>query len=105
MDEDQILSAVSPEKDVDGFHPLNVGNLALKGRQPLFIPCAAKSCIELLIRAGVELRGKNVAVIGRSRVVGMPTSLLLQVNFKNFVWFGFPSKQWEITLSTNSLLP
>ncbi|KAJ6811773.1 bifunctional protein FolD 1, mitochondrial-like [Iris pallida] len=78
MDEDKILTAISVEKDVDGFHPLNVGNLALRGREPLFIPCATKACIELLIRSGVELRGRNVAVIGRSKVVGLPTSLLLQ---------------------------
>ncbi|XP_072993082.1 bifunctional protein FolD 2-like isoform X2 [Typha latifolia] len=78
MDEEKILSAISLEKDVDGFHPLNVGNLALRGREPLFIPCAAKACLELLLRSGVELMGKHVAVIGRSRVVGLPTSLLLQ---------------------------
>ncbi|KAJ6800924.1 bifunctional protein FolD 1, mitochondrial-like [Iris pallida] len=78
MDEERILSAVSVEKDVDGFHPSNVGNLAVRGREPLFVPCAAKACIELLIRSGVELRGSNVAVVGRSKVVGLPTSLLLQ---------------------------
>ena len=70
------------EKDVDGFHPMNMGNLALRGRGPLFIPCAAKACIELLIQSGVELQGKNVVVIGQSKVVGLPTSLLLQVAFK-----------------------
>lgn len=78
MDEERVLSAISLEKDVDGFHPLNVGNLAIRGREPLFVPCAAKACIELLLRSGVELMGKHVAVIGRSRVVGLPTSLLLQ---------------------------
>ncbi|KAG0456169.1 hypothetical protein HPP92_023957 [Vanilla planifolia] len=78
MDEEKVLDAISLEKDVDGFHPLNVGNLAMRGREPLFIPCAAKACMELLLRYGVELIGKNVTVIGRSRVVGLPTSLLLQ---------------------------
>ncbi|XP_020674441.1 bifunctional protein FolD 1, mitochondrial isoform X1 [Dendrobium catenatum] len=78
MDEEKVLNTISLEKDVDGFHPLNVGNLAIRGREPLFIPCAAKACIELLLRSGVELVGKNVVVIGRSRVVGLPTSLLLQ---------------------------
>ncbi|XP_018680101.2 bifunctional protein FolD 1, mitochondrial isoform X1 [Musa acuminata AAA Group] len=78
MDEDTILGAVSLQKDVDGFHPLNMGNLALRGREPLFIPCAAKACIELLLRSGIKLKGKNVAVIGRSNVVGLPTTLLLQ---------------------------
>lgn len=79
MDEEKVLNAISLEKDVDGFHPLNVANLAMRGSMPLFIPCAAKACIELLLRSGVELVGKNAAVIGRSRVVGLPTSLLLQV--------------------------
>uniref|UniRef100_A0A1D1ZJ09 Bifunctional protein FolD n=1 Tax=Anthurium amnicola TaxID=1678845 RepID=A0A1D1ZJ09_9ARAE len=78
MNEERILSAISLEKDVDGFHPLNMGNLALRGREPLFIPCASKACIELLLQSGVELVGKKVAVIGRSKVVGLPTSLLLQ---------------------------
>jgi len=78
MDEERILSTISLEKDVDGFHPLNVGNLALRSRNPLFVPCAAKACIELLLQSGIELMGKHVAVIGRSKVVGLPTSLLLQ---------------------------
>ena len=81
MDEERILSAISLEKDVDGFHPLNVGNLALRSRKPLFLPCAAKACIELLLQYGIELMGKHVTVIGRSKVVGWPTSLLLQVKF------------------------
>ncbi|CAN6162294.1 unnamed protein product [Urochloa humidicola] len=78
MDEERILSAISLEKDVDGFHPLNVGNLALRSRKPLFLPCAAKACMELLLQSGIELMGKHVTVIGRSKVVGLPTSLLLQ---------------------------
>ncbi|CAN6195598.1 unnamed protein product, partial [Urochloa humidicola] len=78
MDEERILSVISLEKDVDGFHPLNVGNLALRSRKPLFLPCAAKACIELLLQSGIELMGKHVTVIGRSKVVGLPTSLLLQ---------------------------
>lgn len=78
MDEERILSAISLEKDVDGFHPLNVGNLALRSRKPLFVPCAAKACIELLLQSGIELMGKHATVIGRSKVVGLPTSLLLQ---------------------------
>uniref|UniRef100_A0A0D9XCJ1 Methenyltetrahydrofolate cyclohydrolase n=1 Tax=Leersia perrieri TaxID=77586 RepID=A0A0D9XCJ1_9ORYZ len=78
MDEERILSAISLEKDVDGFHPMNVGNLALRSRKPLFVPCAAKACLELLLQSGIELMGKHVTVIGRSKVVGLPTSLLLQ---------------------------
>ncbi|XP_068668575.1 bifunctional protein FolD 1, mitochondrial-like isoform X2 [Aristolochia californica] len=78
MDEEKILNAVSLEKDVDGFHPLNMGNLAMSGREPLFIPCTPKGCIELLLRSGIEIMGKKAVVIGRSNIVGTPTSLLLQ---------------------------
>lgn len=79
LDEERIMNVLSPEKDVDGFHPLNMGNLAMRGREPLFFPCASMSCIELLLRFGVEIFGKNMVVIGRSKIVGLPTSLLLQV--------------------------
>ncbi|CAL5201190.1 unnamed protein product [Lathyrus oleraceus] len=78
LDEERIMNVIRPEKDVDGFHPLNIGNLAIRGRKPFFIPCASKSCIELLLRHGVEIRGKRVAIIGRSKIAGLPTSLLLQ---------------------------
>lgn len=79
MDEENILNAVSIEKDVDGFHPLNIGRLAMRGREPLFVPCTPKGCIELLHSYGVEIKGKNAVVIGRSNIVGMPAALLLQV--------------------------
>ncbi|XP_050238727.1 bifunctional protein FolD 1, mitochondrial [Mercurialis annua] len=78
LDESKILNMVRLEKDVDGFHPLNMGNLALRGREPLFISCTPKGCVELLIRFGVEIKGKHAVVIGRSNIVGLPTSLLLQ---------------------------
>ncbi|XP_011018910.1 PREDICTED: bifunctional protein FolD 1, mitochondrial [Populus euphratica] len=78
LDEGKILNVLKLEKDVDGFHPLNMGNLAMRGRQPLFIPCTPKGCIELLIRSSVEIMGKNAVVIGRSNIVGLPISLLLQ---------------------------
>ncbi|KNA05991.1 hypothetical protein SOVF_185160, partial [Spinacia oleracea] len=78
LDEGKILSMLPLEKDVDGFHPLNMGNLAMKGREPLFIPCTPKGCVELLLRSGVEIMGKRAVVIGRSNIVGLPTSLLLQ---------------------------
>lgn len=83
LDEERVINFVSPEKDVDGFHPLNMGNLALRGKEPLFIPCAPKACIELLLRYGVEIVGKNAVVIGRSKIAGLSTSLLLQV-IQNF---------------------
>ncbi|CAN0879674.1 Bifunctional protein FolD 4, chloroplastic, partial [Linum grandiflorum] len=78
MNEQNILNAVSIEKDVDGFHPLNIGRLAMRGREPLFVPCTPKGCIELLHRYGVQIKGKRAAVIGRSNIVGMPAALLLQ---------------------------
>ncbi|KAI7752358.1 hypothetical protein M8C21_032621 [Ambrosia artemisiifolia] len=78
LSEQKILNAVNVEKDVDGFHPVNIGNLAMIGREPLFIPCASRGCIEVLHRYGVEITGKKVVVIGRSNITGLPTSLLLQ---------------------------
>lgn len=78
MNEENILNAVGIEKDVDGFHPLNIGRLAMQGREPLFVPCTPKGCMELLHRYDVEIKGKRAVVIGRSNIVGMPAALLLQ---------------------------
>ncbi|CAI9770224.1 unnamed protein product [Fraxinus pennsylvanica] len=78
MNEQNVLNAVCIEKDVDGFHPLNIGRLAMRDREPLFVPCTPKGCIELLHRYGVDIKGKRAAVIGRSNIVGMPAALLLQ---------------------------
>ena len=77
INEERILSAISIEKDVDGFHPMNIGKLAMKGREPLFVPCTPKGCIELLNRYHVEISGKNAVVIGRSNIVGIPVAMLL----------------------------
>ena len=62
---------------MDGFHPLNIGMLAMKGHEPLFMPCTPKGSIVLLERSGVELKGKNAVVVGRSNIVGMPASMML----------------------------
>ncbi|KAL3517141.1 hypothetical protein ACH5RR_024043 [Cinchona calisaya] len=78
INEQNVLNAVCIEKDVDGFHPLNIGRLAMRGREPLFVPCTPKGCIELLHRYGVVIKGKRAVVIGRSNIVGMPAALLLQ---------------------------
>ncbi|XP_026665620.2 bifunctional protein FolD 4, chloroplastic-like isoform X3 [Phoenix dactylifera] len=78
MNEEKILNAIGLEKDVDGFHPLNIGRLSMQGRDPLFVPCTPKGCMELLHRYGVEIKGKRAVVIGRSNIVGMPAALLLQ---------------------------
>jgi 5,10-methylene-tetrahydrofolate dehydrogenase/methenyl tetrahydrofolate cyclohydrolase len=77
MDEEKILSAISLEKDVDGFHPVNIGRLAMKGREPLFVPCTPAGCIELLVRSGVQIEGAEAVVLGRSNIVGLPVSMLL----------------------------
>ena len=77
IDEASILEAVNPAKDVDGFHPLNVGLLAM-GR-PRFVPCTPAGIIELLDRNQIEIAGANACVVGRSQIVGRPVaSLLLQ---------------------------
>ncbi|GAA0155476.1 metabolite interconversion enzyme [Lithospermum erythrorhizon] len=78
LDEVKILDEVCLDKDVDGFHPLNIGSLALCGKEPLFIPCTPKGCVELLLRYNVKLMGKHVVMIGRSNIVGLPLSLILQ---------------------------
>ncbi|KAF8725890.1 hypothetical protein HU200_020457 [Digitaria exilis] len=77
INEEKILSEISIEKDVDGFHPLNIGKLAMKGREPLYVPCTPKGCMELLSRSGVTVKGKRAVVVGRSNIVGLPVSLLL----------------------------
>ncbi|KAK9237697.1 formate--tetrahydrofolate ligase-domain-containing protein [Lipomyces kononenkoae] len=78
ISEVKVTNAVSPEKDVDGFGPLNVGELAKRGGSPLFVPCTPKGVMVLLESAGVELSGKNVVVLGRSDIVGSPVSYLLR---------------------------
>jgi 5,10-methylene-tetrahydrofolate dehydrogenase/methenyl tetrahydrofolate cyclohydrolase len=77
MDEEQVLGKVGLDKDVDGFHPINIGRLAMKGRDPMFVPCTPAGCIELLDRYGVEIEGKEAVVLGRSNIVGMPVAMLL----------------------------
>jgi methylenetetrahydrofolate dehydrogenase (NADP+) / methenyltetrahydrofolate cyclohydrolase len=77
LDEEKVLRSISLEKDVDGFHPINMGRLAQKGRDPLFVPCTPMGCIVMLDRMGVKLDGANAVVLGRSNIVGMPAALLL----------------------------
>ncbi|MCA9935297.1 MAG: bifunctional methylenetetrahydrofolate dehydrogenase/methenyltetrahydrofolate cyclohydrolase FolD [Anaerolineales bacterium] len=78
LDEEAILNSIDLEKDVDGFHPVNIGRLAMKGRNPLFIPCTPAGCMRLLSETGVELNGANAVVLGRSNIVGLPMAMLLQ---------------------------
>ena len=78
LDEEAVLNTISIEKDVDGFHPVNIGRLAMKGRDPLFIPCTPYGCIVLLEESGIPLRGADAVVVGRSNIVGLPVAMLLQ---------------------------
>jgi len=75
IDEQKVLMAVDPDKDVDGFHPVNVGRMALD--LPTFLPATPFGILELLTRYNIETSGKNVVVIGRSHIVGRPMSILL----------------------------
>lgn len=77
LDEERVLQTIDINKDVDGFHPLNIGRLAQKGRTPVFLPATPAGCIELLVRTGVKMEGANAVVLGRSNIVGMPVALLL----------------------------
>lgn len=75
IDEDLVIKAIDPKKDVDGFHPQSVGALSIG--QPGFVSCTPAGIIELLERSGVEIDGKECVVIGRSNIVGKPMALLL----------------------------
>ncbi|HPU98658.1 MAG TPA: bifunctional methylenetetrahydrofolate dehydrogenase/methenyltetrahydrofolate cyclohydrolase FolD [Candidatus Hydrogenedentes bacterium] len=75
ISEQRILNAISPDKDVDGFHPVNTGKL-LNG-EDCFVPCTPAGCQELLIRSGFSPRGKHVVIVGRSNIVGKPLAALL----------------------------
>ena len=72
---DRIIAAIDPHKDVDGFHPYNVGGLVTGS--PLFVPCTPRGIMELIARTGIELAGKEAVVVGRSNIVGKPMALLL----------------------------
>lgn len=75
IDEDAVIRAIDPKKDVDGFHPQSVGALCIG--QPGFVSCTPAGIIQLLKRSGIEIAGKNCVVIGRSNIVGKPMALLL----------------------------
>ena len=79
VSEQKILEAINPEKDVDGFHPSNIGKLYID--EQTFVPCTPLGIMEILKHADIDLEGKNAVVIGRSHIVGQPVSkLLLQAN-------------------------
>lgn len=75
IDETSIIEAIDPDKDVDGFHPVNIGRLSLC--RPLFVPCTPAGIIELLDRSNIPIAGANACVVGRSQIVGRPMAQLL----------------------------
>jgi methylenetetrahydrofolate dehydrogenase (NADP+)/methenyltetrahydrofolate cyclohydrolase len=75
IDEDTVIHTISPEKDVDGFHPQNVGMLSIGGKG--FVSCTPAGIIQLLKRSGIEIAGKECVVVGRSNIVGKPMAMLL----------------------------
>lgn len=79
IDEKKILNAIDPDKDVDGFHPVNVGRLMIGGSEVKFPPCTPAGIQEMIVRAGVETKGAEVVVVGRSNIVGKPiANMMLQ---------------------------
>ncbi len=78
IDEKKIINTISLEKDVDGFHPKNIGNMTLN--LPCFVPATPAGIIELIKRHNIETSGKNCVVIGRSHIVGLPVSILMARN-------------------------
>ena len=75
IDEDKIINAIDPKKDVDGFHPSNVGSMLIG--KPMFLPATPAGIQQMLIRSNVEIAGKHVVVVGRSNIVGKPIAAML----------------------------
>lgn len=81
LDEAEVLLAIDPAKDVDGFHPMNVGKMVVG--EKAFLPCTPHGVIQLLLRSNVEIKGANVVIVGRSNIVGKPlANMLIQKNKK-----------------------
>jgi len=79
IDEKKVLNAIDPDKDVDGFHPVNVGRLMIGGAEAKFLPCTPAGIQELIVRSGVDTSGAEVVVVGRSNIVGKPiANIMLQ---------------------------
>jgi len=77
VDEKKVLNAIDPDKDVDGFHPVNVGRLMIGGSEVKFPPCTPAGIQEMIVRAGVETNGAEVVVVGRSNIVGKPIANMM----------------------------
>jgi len=77
INEKRIINAIDPDKDVDGFHPINMGRLLIGGSEVKFPPCTPAGIVEMLRRAGVPTEGAEVVVVGRSNIVGKPVAVML----------------------------
>ncbi|MDR0477708.1 MAG: bifunctional methylenetetrahydrofolate dehydrogenase/methenyltetrahydrofolate cyclohydrolase FolD [Desulfobulbaceae bacterium] len=77
IDEKKVLNAINPNKDVDGFHPVNVGRLMIGGSEVLYPPCTPAGIQELIVRSGTETSGAEVVVVGRSNIVGKPIAVMM----------------------------
>ena len=77
IDEKKVINAIDPDKDVDGFHPVNVGRLMIGGEEVKYPPCTPAAIQEMIIRAGVETKGVEVVVVGRSNIVGKPIANMM----------------------------
>jgi len=77
IDEKRVINAIDPDKDVDGFHPVNVGRLVIGGSEVKFPPCTPAGIQEMILRAGVKIEGAEVVVVGRSNIVGKPIAIML----------------------------
>ena len=93
IDENKVIAAIRKEKDVDGFHPLNVAALWMK--QPCSLPCTPKGIIKLLKAAGVEIAGKRAVVVGRSNIVGLPVAKLLMDENATVTWRTAARRTWR----------
>ncbi|MBF0112613.1 MAG: bifunctional methylenetetrahydrofolate dehydrogenase/methenyltetrahydrofolate cyclohydrolase FolD [Desulfamplus sp.] len=77
IDEKKVLNAINPDKDVDAFHPVNVGRLMIGGDEAKFLPCTPAGIQELIVRSGTETSGAEVVVVGRSNIVGKPIAMMM----------------------------
>ena len=77
IDEKKVLNAISPDKDVDGFHPVNLGRMVIGGDEVRFLPCTPAGIQEMIVRSGTETSGAEVVVVGRSNIVGKPISVMM----------------------------
>ncbi len=82
IDEKKVLNAIDPDKDVDGFHPVNVGRLMIGGGEAKYLPCTPAGIQELIVRAGYETEGAEVVVVGRSNIVGKPIANIMMQKAK-----------------------